>query len=95
MVKNPPANAGDTGLIPARKIPHATEQLSPRATTTKPALYSPRATTTEFHAPRARAPQREAAAMRSLRTAMKTSSHSPQLEKAHAQQQRPNAAQNK
>ena len=30
VVKNPPASAGDTGLIPGpRKIPHATEQLSP------------------------------------------------------------------
>ena len=30
MVKNPPCNAGDTGLIPVRgtKIPHATGQLS-------------------------------------------------------------------
>ena len=32
--KNPPANAGGTGSIPGRetKIPHAEEQLSPRAT---------------------------------------------------------------
>ena len=29
VVKNPPANAGDTGSSPARKIPHATEKLSP------------------------------------------------------------------
>ena len=37
MVKNPPFNAGDTGLIPGRgtKIPHAAEQISPRATTTE------------------------------------------------------------
>ena len=33
--------------------------------------------------------------MRSLRTAMKSSPRSPQLEKAHAQQQRPNAAKKK
>ena len=33
--------------------------------------------------------------MRSLRTAMKSSPRSPQLEKAHAQQQRPNAAKDK
>ena len=39
VVKNPPANAGDTGLIPwSRKIPHATQQLSPCTTTTEPAL---------------------------------------------------------
>ena len=39
VVKNPPANAGDTGLSPGLgKIPHATEQLSPCATTTEPVL---------------------------------------------------------
>ena len=38
VVKNLPANAGDTGLSPSRKITHATEQLSPCATTTEPAL---------------------------------------------------------
>ena len=37
VVKNPPANAGHTGSIPGPgKIPHATEQLSPRVTTTEP-----------------------------------------------------------
>ena len=38
VVKNPPANAGDTGSSPGQKIPHAVEQLSPCATTTEPAL---------------------------------------------------------
>ena len=39
VVKNPFANAGDTGSIPSLgKIPHAAEQLSPCATTTEPAL---------------------------------------------------------
>ena len=35
MVKNPPYNAGDAGLIPGQgtKIPHAAGQLSPCATT--------------------------------------------------------------
>ena len=35
MVKNPPSNAGDEGLIPGpgSKIPRAARQLSPRATT--------------------------------------------------------------
>ena len=35
MVKNPPANAGDTGSIrdPRRLIPHVEEQLSPGAET--------------------------------------------------------------
>ena len=44
--------------------------------------------TTTTHAPQ----QREATAMRSPRTATKNSRCSPQLEKAHAQQRRPNAA---
>ena len=48
------------GLEPwSGKIPHATEQLSPCATTTEPVLYSPRATTAEARVPRARAPQQE------------------------------------
>ena len=48
--------------------------------------------TTEVHAPRARALQWEATAMRSPRTAMKSSPRSLQLEKACAQQRRPNTA---
>ena len=53
-------------------------------------LLSLHATTTETHMPRARAPQqRGATAMRSPRTAMKSSPRSPQLEKACAQQRRP------
>ena len=84
VVKNPSANAGGHGFVPrSGKIPHAMKQLSPCATTT------------EAPAPRARAPQQEATAMRSPRTKMKTSPHSPQLEKAHAQQRRPNTAKNK
>ena len=37
VVKNPPSNAGDAGSIPGRgtKIPRATGQLSPSATTTE------------------------------------------------------------
>ena len=39
VVKNPPANAGDTGSMPGPgRFPHAAEQLSPCATTTEPAL---------------------------------------------------------
>jgi len=44
-VKNPPANAGDTGSIPSRKIPHATGQLSPCATATE--AHAPRASALE------------------------------------------------
>ena len=47
MVKNPPANAGDTGLSPGPGRSHIAEQLSPQAKTT------------EAHTPRARAPQQE------------------------------------
>ena len=58
--------------------------------------WSPRAATTEACVPRARAPQqREATAMRSPRTAMKSSPRSPQLEKARTQQRRPNTAKKK
>ena len=40
VVRNPPANAGDTDLIPGlgTKMPCASEQLSPHATTTEPML---------------------------------------------------------
>ena len=42
VVKNPPTNAGDADSIPGQgtKIPHATEQLSLNATTTKPANHN-------------------------------------------------------
>ena len=65
------------------KIPHATEQLSPRATTTEPACLESCSAT------------REASAMRSPRTAMKSMPCSAQLEKARAQQRRPNTGKNK
>ena len=39
VVKNLPANAGDTGSRPGLgRFPHAAEQLSPCTTTTEPAL---------------------------------------------------------
>ena len=45
VVKYPPYNAGDTGLIPGQgtKIPHAVGQLSPCATTTELARLNWRA----------------------------------------------------
>jgi len=46
VVKNPPANEGDTGLIPAPEEPTAEEQLSPCTTTTEPVLESLGAATT-------------------------------------------------
>ena len=42
MVKDLLCNAGYTGLIPGRgtKVPHAVDQLSPRAATTEPTHQS-------------------------------------------------------
>ena len=67
VVKNPPANAGDTGSspgpgrshMPRSNWAHAPQLLSLRSRAHEPQLLSPRATTTEAHAPRARAPQQE------------------------------------
>ena len=65
------------------KIPHAAEQLDPRATTTEPAHLEPVL------------PTREATIVRGPRTAMKSGPRLPQLEKALAQKRRPNTAKNK
>ena len=45
MVKNPPSNAGDAGLIPGQgtKIPHIARRLSPHTTTKEPACCNYRA----------------------------------------------------
>ena len=69
VVKNPPSNAGDVGLIPGwgTKIPSATGKLSPRAATTEPTcpgartpqLESPHAATTEPTCSGAHTPQLE------------------------------------
>ena len=55
-VKNPPSNAEDSGLIPGQgtKIPHAMEQLSPRATTEEAACCSGRLRMTQWRAVRHR-----------------------------------------
>ena len=47
VVKNLPANEGDTGLISAPEDPTAKEQLSPCTATTEPALKSLGAAATE------------------------------------------------
>ena len=50
VVKNPPSNAEDEGLIPGQgtKIPHTVEQLSPcSAITEAHSFWSPQATTRE------------------------------------------------
>ena len=67
VVKNPPANAGDTGSspgpgrshVPRSNEAHAPQLLSLRSRARAPQLLSPRATTTEAHTLRARAPQQE------------------------------------
>ena len=97
VVENPPANAGDTGFCPGPGRSHmprsnkarAPQLLSLRSRARKPQLL-------KVHRPRACAPQqREATTTRNPRTATKSSPRSPQLEKAHAQQRRPNADKNK
>ena len=67
MVKNPPADAGDTGSspVPGRShMPRSSEARGPQLLSLRsrahvPQLLSPRATTTEARVPRARAPQQE------------------------------------
>ena len=104
MVKNPPANAGNMGSIPGPGGSHmlqsswarAPQLLSLHSGAREPRLLSPHATTAEARAPLSPcSTTREATAMRSPHTAMKSSPRSPQLEKAHVQQQRPNIAKNK
>ena len=67
VVKNPPANAGDTGSSPGlgRSLvlwsnqAHAPQLLSLHSRTHEPQLLSPRAATTEARTPRAPALQQE------------------------------------
>ena len=84
MVENLPANAGDTGLSPGLERSHMPQSSWAR----EPQLLSLRVCSLCSIT-------REAAIMRGLSTAMKSGPHLPQLEKALAQQQRPNAAKNK
>ena len=80
VVKNPPANAGDTGLIPGPGRSHmpqsnwarAPQLLSLRSRAHEPQLLNPRATTTEARTPRACAPQQEKPPQREARAAAKT-----------------------
>ena len=65
----------------------APQLLSLRSRAHKSQLLSPHATTTEACMPGARSPQQE--------KPLQWEARAPQLEKAHAQQQRPNAAKNK
>ena len=87
VVKNLSDNTLDTHLISFQgtEIPHAVGQLSPRATTIESKLWSLGATAAEPHAWSPRAATREATTIRNPSTTGKSSSHSPQLVKAHAQ----------
>ena len=104
VVKNPPANAGDTGLLPGPGRSHmprsnwarVPQLLSLRSGAHDPQLLSPCATTTEARTPWSpRSATGEATTMRSPRTAAKSNPRSPQLEKACMQQRRPNATKDK
>ena len=81
MVKNLPVNARVMGLIPGwgTKIPRAEEQLSPCTTTHKQQLRKPMRLEPVSET-------REAMAVRSLSTAMKSSPGLLQVEKACMQQ---------
>ena len=67
MVKNPPANAGDTGSSPGPERSYmlrsnkvcAPQLLNLHSRAHEPQLLSPYAMTTEARAPRAHAPQQE------------------------------------
>ena len=82
--KEPACQSRRRGFKPwFRKMPHATEQVSPFTTTTEPVLQSPGAATTE--ACRALSPcstTREATALRSLCTATREQAPLTQLEKS-------------
>ena len=103
VVKNPPANAGNTGSSPGLGRSHmprsnqarAPQLLSLRSRAHKPQLLSLCAATTEAREPRARAPQEKPRKWEAPRTATKSSPSSLQPEKARVQQRRPNAAKNK
>ena len=71
MVKNPPANAGDTGSVPGPgRFTQAEEKLSPCTITTAPVLQSPGAAATEASEPESPvSATREGAAVRGLSTA--------------------------
>ena len=97
VYKNPPTDAGDMGSIPGPGRFHM--RHSDRAHAVQPVSYhlsdpmccnygSP-------HAPSLCSATREATIMRSPRTTAKSSPHSPQLEKSHAQHERSTQQQQK
>ena len=83
VVKNPPANARDTGSSPGMGRSHMLRSSWAH----EPQLLS-------LHIWSLCSATREAATVRGPRTAMKSGPRSPQLEKALAQKRRPNTAKN-
>ena len=84
VVENLPANAGNMGSSPGlgrSHMPRSNWALEPQLLSLR--VWSLCSAT------------REAATVRGPRTTMKSSPHSPQLEKALAQKRRPNTAKNK
>ena len=59
VVKNLPANIGDTGSIPGQEDPTCWEAATPVFQSLAAETTEHVATTTEAHVPRARAPQQE------------------------------------
>ena len=84
VVKNLPANAGDTGSSPSLGRSHMPRSNWAR----EPQLLSLRVWSLC-------SATRKAATVRGPRTAMKSGPRSPQLEKALARKRRPNTAKNK
>ena len=84
VVENLPANAGDAGSYPGLGRSHMPRSNWAR----EPQLLSLRVWSLC-------SATREATTVRGPRTAMKSGSHLPQLEKALAQKRRPNTAKNK
>ena len=91
VVKNPPANAGDTGFEPqSRKIPCAAGQPSLCATAAEPTCWGLSAAT--HRGPSVHAPQQEKRRSERPVRATKSSPRSPQLEGACALRGRPSMA---
>ena len=72
VVKNPPANAGDTGSIPdpgRSHVPWSNEAQASQLQSNEPVLYSPGASTTKANVPRSLcSATREATVLRSPHT---------------------------
>ena len=88
VVKNPPANVGDTSSIPSPGISHMFQDNEPHASK----LLSPLAASTNAHAPGASAPQQEKPQQWASTPQRRVARHLLQPGKACVQQQRPSMA---